>query len=208
MLHSYLYVTYQKRHSNSVSEQEWLNAKWAIFHPYHGENKLYFKDICFKLDQHAQLDFYSDSSDTTVPGLTTHWLDFSLSWLKGDVRENLGDFRKSIQILTFLFPLSHVPLPFTKTNVLHNNLKKDAINDFGIKYWTLNHVRVTFQEHGSSFYVNIEEKVWLLVKKIRTWKDWQGDFFALVSMKSPNFCQKAKFQSPLSVFSSPYFFHQ
>jgi hypothetical protein len=70
---SYLYVTYQKRHSNSVGEQEWLNAKWAIFHPYHGENKLYFKDICFKLDQHAQLDFYSDSSDTTVPGLTTHW---------------------------------------------------------------------------------------------------------------------------------------
>jgi hypothetical protein len=33
--------------------------------------------------------------------------DFSLSWLKGEVRENLGDFRKSIQILTFLFPLSH-----------------------------------------------------------------------------------------------------
>jgi hypothetical protein len=26
-----------------------------------------------------------------------------------------------------------------------------------------------------------------------------GDFFALVSMKSPNLCQKAKFQSPLSV---------
>jgi hypothetical protein len=81
------------------------------------------------------------------------------------VRENLGDFWKSIQILMFLFPLPHVPLPFTKTNVLHNDLKKDAINDFGIKYWTWNHVRVTFQEHGS-FYVNIEEKVWLLVKKI------------------------------------------
>jgi hypothetical protein len=42
--------------------------------------------------------------------------DFSLSWLKGEVRENLGDFRKSIQILTFLFPLPHVPLPFTKTS--------------------------------------------------------------------------------------------
>jgi hypothetical protein len=41
-------------------------------------------------------------------------LDFSLSWLKGEVRENLGDFRKSIQILTFLSPLPHVPLPFTK----------------------------------------------------------------------------------------------
>jgi hypothetical protein len=31
------------------------------------------------------------------------------------VRENRGDFRKSIQILTFLSPLPHVPLPFTKT---------------------------------------------------------------------------------------------
>jgi hypothetical protein len=30
-----------------------------------------------------------------------------------------------------------------------------------------------------------------------------GDFFALVSMKSPNFCQKAKFYS---IFSCPYFF--
>jgi hypothetical protein len=93
----------------------------------------------------------------------------SLSWLKGEVRENLGDFRKSIQILTFLSPLPHVPLPFTKTNVLHYDLKKDAINEFGIKYWTSNLVWVTFQEHGSSFYVNIEEKVWLLVKQIRTW---------------------------------------
>jgi hypothetical protein len=61
------------------------------------------------------------------------------------VRENFVDFRKSIQILTFLSPIPHVPLPFTKTN-------KDAINEFGIKL-------VTFQEDGSSFYVNIEEKV-------------------------------------------------
>jgi hypothetical protein len=35
-----------------------------------------------------------------------------------------------------------------------------------------------------------------------------GDFFALVSMKSPNFCQKAEVLVALSVFSSPYFFHQ
>jgi hypothetical protein len=42
--------------------------------------------------------------------------------------------------------------------VLHNDLKKDAINEFGIKYWTSNPVWVKFQEHGSSFYVNIEEK--------------------------------------------------
>jgi hypothetical protein len=69
-------------------------------------------------------------------------LDFSLSlsWLEDEVRENLGDFRKSIQILTFLSPLLHVPLPFTKTNVLHYDLKKDAINEFGIKYWTWNPV--------------------------------------------------------------------
>ena len=48
-------------------------------------------------------------------------LDFSLSWLEGEVRENLGDFRKSIKILTLLSPLPHVPLPFTKTN---NDLKR------------------------------------------------------------------------------------
>jgi hypothetical protein len=43
-----------------------------------------------------------------------------------DLRENLGDFRKSIQILTLLSPL-----PFTKRTCLHNDLKKDAINEFG-----------------------------------------------------------------------------
>ena len=56
----------------------------------------------------------------------------------------------------------------------HNDLKKDAINEFGIIYWTSNTVWVKFQEYESSFNVNIEEKVWLLVKKILTWKDWQG----------------------------------
>jgi hypothetical protein len=56
----------------------------------------------------------------------------------------------------------------TILKVLHYDLKKDAINEFGIKYWTSNPVWVTFQEHGSSFYVNIEEKVWLLVKKIES----------------------------------------
>ena len=95
-------------------------------------------------------------------------LDFSLSWLKGEVRENLKDFRKSIQILTFLSLLLHVPLPCTKTN---NDLKRMQLTS--LKYWTSNPVWVTFQEHGSSFNVNIEEKVWLLVKKIRTWKEWR-----------------------------------
>ena len=124
-------------------------------------------------------------------------LDFSLSWLKGEVRENLGDFRKLIQIWTFLSPLLHVPLPFTKMNVLHYDLKKDAINEFGIKYWTSNPVWVTFQEHGSSFYVNIEEKVWLLVKKIRTWrKDWQGDWNSAFWQKLSDFIETKAKKSP------------
>jgi hypothetical protein len=50
------------------------------------------------------------------------------------VRENLGDFQKASKILMFLSPLPHVPLPLTKQNVLHNELKKDAINEYGIKY--------------------------------------------------------------------------
>jgi hypothetical protein len=33
-----------------------------------------------------------------------------------------------------------------------------------------------------------------------------GDFFALVSMKSPNFCQKAKFHSPYQSFQVRIFF--
>ena len=54
--------------------------------------------------------------------------------------------------------------PYLSQNerVQHNDLKKDAINEFGIKYWTSSPVWVIFQEHGSFFYVNIEEKVWLL----------------------------------------------
>ena len=63
------------------------------------------------------------------------------------------------------FPTTACSPTFHKTNMLHNDLKKDAINEFGIKYWTSNPVWVKFLEHGSSFYVNIEEKEWLLVKK-------------------------------------------
>ena len=48
--------------------------------------------------------------------------------------KNLGDFLKLILILTFLSPLPHVPLSFTKMNVLYYDLKKDAFKEFGIKY--------------------------------------------------------------------------
>jgi hypothetical protein len=112
-------------------------------------------------------------------------LDFSLPWLTGEVRENLGEFRKLNQILTFLSPLPHVPLPFTKTN---NDL--NAINEFGIKYWTSNPVWVTFQEPF----------MWILKKKCNYWwkkyglektdrvtKTWQklGDFIETKAKKSP-----------------------
>ena len=40
-----------------------------------------------------------------ISRLTTHSKN---SWHKGEVRENLGDFRKAIKILTFLSPLPHV----------------------------------------------------------------------------------------------------
>jgi hypothetical protein len=51
-------------------------------------------------------------------------LDFSLSWIMGEVMENLGDFRKSIQILTFLSLTTACSPTFLKTNVLHKDLEK------------------------------------------------------------------------------------
>lgn len=94
----------------------------------------------------------------------TSQLVFSLCWLMGEVRVNLGDFCKA----------SRCPPTFHKTSVLHNNLKKDTMNEFRIKHWTSSPVWVKFQEHGTTFYMNIQEKVWLLLKK-----DWQGNFASL-----------------------------
>jgi len=39
-----------------------FNANSAIFQLYHGENKLVFNEVRIVLDQHADLDFYSDIS--------------------------------------------------------------------------------------------------------------------------------------------------
>jgi hypothetical protein len=56
-------------HFITVSEWVLYNAKWAIFHLYHGENKLYFwwdeDDLSFYLNQRAQYDFLCPT-DTTV----------------------------------------------------------------------------------------------------------------------------------------------
>ena len=58
--------------------------------------------------------------------------------------------------------------------------KKDAINEFGIKYWTSNAVWVTFQEYGSSLRL-----VWwalmLLVNQIRIEIDVNTDCFNSIS---------------------------
>ena len=127
--------------------------------------------LCYILDVYIYIYIYQGSPHIVKTGR----LDFSLSWLNGEVRENLGDFWKS-----------HVPLPFTKRMCLHNDLKKDAINEFGIKYWTSNPVWVKFQEH---------EITWILKKKYDYWwkKDWQGfafwqklgDFIETKAKKSP-----------------------
>jgi hypothetical protein len=70
-------------------------------------------------------------------------------------------------------------LGFNEVAQKRTMILKGAINEFGIKYWTSNPAWVTFQEHGSSFYVNIEEKVWLLVKKILYINEyeWYSDWF-------------------------------
>ena len=63
-----------------------------------------------------------DHKLTMMQGIVkTGRLDFSLFWLKGKVRENLGDFRKSIQIS---FPTTACSPTFHKTNMLHNDLKR------------------------------------------------------------------------------------
>ena len=92
-------------------------------------------------------------------------LDFSLSWLKGEVREKSGRLSKIDPNFDVSFPTTTYSLTFHKMNVLHNGLKKDAINEFGIKYWTSNPVWVKFQEHGNSFYKCT--CMWILMKKYR-----------------------------------------
>jgi hypothetical protein len=85
-------------------------------------NKLEFclngtlKKVKLKVGVNRTIIFASSQRDcnfTLFSGLTTHSKNratWPLSpWLKGKVRENLGDFRKSIQILTFLSPYCMFP---------------------------------------------------------------------------------------------------
>ena len=81
------------------------------------------------------------------------------------MRENLGDLRKLADILMILSSLL-LPPSFYKINLCTLS-KKDAANKFGIKDWISNPVLVKLQEHGSSLYMNIQEKLWLSMKKLR-----------------------------------------
>ena len=76
----------------------------------------------------------------------------------GETRENLWDFWKASKSLTFLSSLPHAsPNPtFHKTNILHKDLKKDAINEFGMKHQTL--YRSNFRNMEATF-------TWILKKK-------------------------------------------
>jgi hypothetical protein len=82
--------------------------------------------------------------------------------------------------------------PMTWKNVIDYNWLRLQITITPCLVW------VTFQVHGSSFYVNIEEKVWLLVKKIRTWKDWQGDWNLAFWQKLGDFIETKAKKSPTS----------
>jgi hypothetical protein len=68
------------------------------------------------------------------------------------VRENLEDFRKLIQILTFLSPLPHVPLS------LHYDLKKDALLRLGFteiaQYLSKSEVLVALSVFSSPYFVH------------------------------------------------------
>ena len=83
------------------------------------------------------------------------------------MRENLGNSRKASNFFFISFPAC--PPTFHKTNVLHSDLKKDAVKKFGIKDWISNAVFDKFQEHRSF----LLRHYWRMItgEKIGTCKD-------------------------------------
>jgi hypothetical protein len=152
---------------------------------------------CHFIDSNLRLMFF-----LWITGLTTHsknratWLLSFLTWRWSE--RKAGRLPKIDPNFNVSFPTTPCSPTLKKTKVGHNDLKKDGFNEFGLKYWTSNPVWVNFQEHVSSFYVNIEEKVWLLVKKIRTWRDWQGDKNFAFWQKVGDFIETKAKKSPTS----------
>jgi hypothetical protein len=105
----------------------------------------------------------------SVSGLTTHsknratWLLSQLNYGRSDGKS--GRLPKIDPNFNVSFPHYRMFPYLSENERAAQRSWKDAINEFGIKYWTSNPVWVRFQEHESSFYVNIEGKVWLMVKK-------------------------------------------
>ena len=88
-------------------------------------------------------------------------LSLSLDF-RAKVREKLGDFRKSIQILTFLSPLPHVPLPFIKRTCCTMILKRMQLTslEYNIEHQIL--CGSNFRNMGAPF-------MWILKKKYDYW---------------------------------------
>ena len=70
------------------------------------------------------------------------------------------------------FQMTLGSLSLLERNRVLNDLKKDAISKFGIKYWISNSCNMI------ALYMwiySVQEKVWWLVKKDMTFKSWRGD---------------------------------
>ena len=78
------------------------------------------------------------------------------------MRENLGDFRKLIQILMFLSPLPLVPLPFTKRTCRTMILKRMQLTSLE---WNIEHQTL----YGSNFRNMGAPFMWILKKKYDYW---------------------------------------
>jgi hypothetical protein len=85
-------------------------------------------------------------------------LDFSFCWLEDEVRKNLVAFLKANKIRTFIFPLPHVPIPFTQQTCCTSIFKRmHSISlEWNIEYQTL---------YGSNFRNMGAPFTWILEKK-------------------------------------------
>ena len=91
---------------------------------------------------------FADKPPTNFGG--SHYRKFPF---KDEVRERLGDFRKSYQNLMFLFPFNYcMPPTFLKKHAAKKEFNQRVWN----KILNIKPVWHKFQEHGSTFYLNID----------------------------------------------------
>jgi hypothetical protein len=89
---------------------------------------------------------------------------------KGRIEEKSGRLSKNLNVFWRFLSHCRMTPTFHKSKV-QNDHSKFAINKFRIKYWISMQTlyKSNFSNIGAPFieYVNIEEKVWFLVKKYR-----------------------------------------